>query len=831
MPSVILLSATLLACSSPPLDPPPEVVIARFDPEARVIPMPTDILRDPILGRLDLPVDEAETAAERELYEYFNQLDGWSTAMSATVDFSAPLSPESLDRETVQVWRLEPTGEQTRIEDVRFELGQGGTRLSIHPPREGWTRSGRYAVMVRGGDDGVRGARGEPVVADAAFYFLRLREPLDDPAHQRAFPGDTRAERADNARRLEEIRLDLAELFDFFEGRQVPREEVASLFSFTATNRTELAMDKASQRMPLPIDLLIDPATGRVDLPPAPWDSATVLEAKRRLADYDGFGTSARLLFGFTAPIDPETVNAETVTLYRVSGGAVEKLDATVTVLEDATNVEVEPLVTPLEEGALYAVAVGGDVRDAGGGSITRMPVGHLLMAREPVADGERSEIGSIDDADAVRLERVRAALSPALERIGRDPLLGAWTFTTMVAEQPLRDRIAAAYEHGVSPDPLEVEHMTPGQALLDFPLAIASLFSVGDVYHGAIESPVFLDPTTRGWREDGSHQVERIKFTLTVPEDAPPGAEVPVVIFGHGVMTERRFVLAIGDALASRGFAAIAIDLPYHGERTYCFSEGPLTIPNPSTGELTPLGDPCAGGAVCEEDGRCRAPGGGPGELARWPIIGMYRSSGAAFLEIEHIANTRDHFVQALIDLTALDRSLRSGDWEQAVGVRFDPDRISYAGQSLGGILGASFVALTPEIERAVLNVPGADTVDMFSESPFFSLQIEAFFDREGVEPSSFDGHRFLNVARWFMDAADPQGVAHHLRGRDVLLQMATLDFIIPNDYTRKLETIAEAPRIDYVAEHGFLVIPIEPAYFPGTRDLAEFIAGELTP
>src|SRR5690606_35490515 len=140
--------------------------------------------------------------------------------------------------------------------------------------------------------------------------------------------------------------------------------------------------------------------------------------------------------------------------------------------------------------------------------------------------------------------------------------------------------------------------------------------------------------------------------------------------------------------------------------------------------------------------------------------------------------------------------------------------------------------------IAGAVLNVPGADTVDMFVDSPFFGRQIEAFFRREGVDAASFEGHRFLNVARWLMDGCDPQSFAHRLVARPggagprrVLLQMATLDLIIPNAYTEVLEELSGAARRDYVAEHGFLVIPLEPEYWRGTRDLAAFLVGELEP
>jgi hypothetical protein len=59
----------------------------------------------------------------------------------------------------------------------------------------------------------------------------------------------------------------------------------------------------------------------------------------------------------------------------------------------------------------------------------------------------------------------------------------------------------------------------------------------------------------------------------------------------------------------------------------------------------------------------------------------------------------------------------------------------------------------------------------------------------------------------------------------------MATLDIIIPNANTELLQQVTGAPRRDYVGEHAFLTIPVEPAYFPGTADLASFLSGELQP
>ena len=132
----------------------------------------------------------------------------------------------------------------------------------------------------------------------------------------------------------------------------------------------------------------------------------------------------------------------------------------------------------------------------------------------------------------------------------------------------------------------------------------------------------------------------------------------MPVVVFGHGVMTERRFVLAIGDALAAKGFAAIAIDLPYHGTRTQCIAGGPISVVDPRTGDLTSL-PPCQAGTTCNDVGRCVDGSGAGNRLSMWPVLNYPVASGAAFLEIEHIANTKDHFDQSVIELSALIRAL----------------------------------------------------------------------------------------------------------------------------------------------------------------------------
>ena len=822
----------LVGCTDLSLDPSPRLIHARFDPDASVIPMPTDVLRDATLGHLDLPNDTPAdlaklTPAEKEFYDYLETLDGWSTLMSGSLEFTGQIDPASLDG-NLEVWHWGPVPE--RVMDVRPSwtvARSGASKLQIDPPREGWQRGDRYVMFVRGGANGVKGMHGERVECDAAFYFLRQTQQLDTPEHEHAFPGTTHEERMSNAHKLEKIREDLAPAFDYLEQNGVPRSDVAALWAFTVTTKTELAMDQPSQRIPLPIDLMLDPATGKINAPIAPWDTAVEAEAKGRLSEFDGAGLSGSQLFELTEPMDPGSINEDTVHLYELDATPT-LLPATVELLADKTHIVVTPKAGKLPEKTHFASVVDDGVRDADGNKPVVMPIGHFLKSESPVEINGTSQVSAIADADALKLENSRTELAGALDTIGRDHVLGAWPFTTMSVSEPLVQLRKTATTLALDPDPANTSMKTPGDALLDFPFGIGSIVNVDKVYYGTIQTANYLDPKTRAWRTDGSHTVEDVQFTMTMPKNVT--GPVPVVIFGHGLVTERRFVLAVGDALAAKGYAAISIDFPYHGSRTYCATGGPISVVNPLDGSLASL-NPCASGSTCNDEGKCVDAQGNGNHLATWGVINMPIASGAVFLEIDHIANSKDHFQQALIDLGALDRSLRLGNWQPLLGHAIDTSHIYYAGQSLGGIMGAVFLGTNPDISRAVLNVPGAGLIPMFDDSTFFSAQLDAFFTRQKVDRASFEGRRFLTVAHWFMDAVDPQHLGPTIAQRALMLQMATLDIIIPNANTELLQQVTGAPRRDYVAEHAFLTIPVEPEYFRGTSELAGFLAGTFQP
>src|SRR6185369_16620279 len=140
---------------------------------------------------------------------------------------------------------------------------------------------------------------------------------------------------------------------------------------------------------------------------------------------YDGFATSANLLFEFTGKMDPTTVNPTNVNFYRLGDGvAPVKLEANVTLMPDLVHVIVTPKALPLPEGTQYAVVVRKGVRDADGNAIVPMPAAFLLTEKSIVYKDGKSLVGALPAEDAVRVEAARAQLAPVLDQMGREDIV-----------------------------------------------------------------------------------------------------------------------------------------------------------------------------------------------------------------------------------------------------------------------------------------------------------------------------------------------------------------------------------------------------------------------
>ncbi len=132
------------------------------------------------------------------------------------------------------------------------------------------------------------------------------------------------------------------------------------------------------------------------------------------------------------------------------------------------------------------------------------------------------------------------------------------------------------------------------------------------------------------------------------------------------------------------------------------------------------------------------------------------------------------------------------------------DPENLLYYGGSLGGIQGASFVALHPDLSRAVLSVPGAGWAHMIQRSINFEpleLVVDALY------PDPLSQQVFITLLQHKFDRSDP-GNLTLLLGDDpdhpdrpapiVVLQEAVGDVQVPNLATEVLARAMGAAHLE---------------------------------
>ena len=419
---------------------------------------------------------------------------------------------------------------------------------------------------------------------------------------------------------------------------------------------------------------------------------------------------------------EPSTLSEESVRLFEMkTDGSFRERSLDRQVRADNKSFKLKVTDGILEQNAQHVLVITDALKTADGKSIEAMTAGILAMADAPVVEDEKSTIASLDLESAQKLELVRGTTALALQglaeagTVARDSIRGAWSFKTQDLKAPMMQMRNLAATTNTSPHPTVVERKSAWDAVWEFPIGIVSMFNVGEVIHGTLEVPNTLDHSTRERFENGAWNRETLPYTLTLPSEMPEAGPLKVVIFGHALVTERRMLFAVADAMAQNGYATLAIDFPYHGSRTHCAYFGPTCYPDPlNEGEML-CPEPCQDGTVCIDDGRCVDNSGEGNYLNTWPVIPMFQASGATFLDLENLPGTRDHFYQAYADLSTLLRSIKEGDWKSITGYDFDTEVLVASVRSTqhvvdAALMGADVVTLPPKILTALYKHPLTD-------------------------------------------------------------------------------------------------------------------------
>ena len=228
-------------------------------------------------------------------------------------------------------------------------------------------------------------------------------------------------------------------------------------------------------------------------------------------------------------------------------------------------------------------------------------------------------------------------------------------------------------------------------------------LVGVGTIAFGAFDSPDYQTPSkvipAVGSRTGVPvvQRTNRLYFNLFLPAGPVPAGGWPVAIYGHGFTDNKNgspFVVA--GSMARRGIATIAINVVGHGF-------GPLGTLIVNRTADTPVVLP-AGGRGINQNGDA--------------LIDSTEGVNAA--PPQTLVGSRDGLRQTVTDLMQLVRQIEVGMDVDGNGTRdLDPARISYFGQSFGGIYGTKFLAVEPNVRLGVPNVPAARS----SRSPVSAL------------------------------------------------------------------------------------------------------------
>jgi hypothetical protein len=514
-----------------------------------------------------------------------------------------------------------------------------------------------------------------------------------------------------------------------------------------------------------PTGLAIDVSAER-----APWlaELPTIgQDVMGAIATLDGFGTTAGVVLRFTGALgavpsgESASVASAGLQLLELTGTSARRVPFEAELTDD-DGLILWPMV-PLRPATRHAVVMTTAIRDAAGGCISPSPtLRELLQGRVP-APGPAGLAGRYADALAA------AQVAPA-------DVSAAVVFTTQsIVEQT---QAIAADIRGRTYDWVDAPVCTD-QALFRECNATfgAQDYRTERVVRGTTATRDLTLPV-RFWLPYPAATAK-----IAVPP-LPPPEPWPLIIFGHGLASDRGQAGALAPFAAPAGMATVAIDAVAHGDHP----------------------DSSGAGSKIEA-------------VLSFFAIDIERQSLDALV-------LRDNWRQSTwekLQLVELMRQHPDIDGDGAADL--DLEHLAYLGASLGGIMGPELLALSPDIGAGVLSVPGGRVSSIISDSELFSGivtlmapagtpkgEVRRFFPLLQTALERGDASNFGPYV--LHDRFEGAGAAPH-----VLVAMAIDDNTVPNVANRSVARALGTPQVGVVRQ-PVGVVP---------RDIALPLAGNL--
>ena len=509
---------------------------------------------------------------------------------------------------------------------------------------------------------------------------------------------------------------------------------------------------------------------------------------KDALNQLDGFSTSAPVTAAFSGSLDTDSLKlGSAIRVFEVTRGVDQQINGIARELaspedlvatavgQNQTTLALVP-THPLKPKTTYLVVLTDAIKGQAGAAAKADTLYGLTKGEGPLT------------GDLAALEPLRQAVN-GFERlaagagIAKDSIVLSWSFTTQSIGDVLEDVFTKAVASRIQTIPALNTAVDPPVQLttknfLDPEGTNPAITGKADVFLGAMSVPYYLNAGTPGeqnsaprsgsWKGAGGSALTRFNTTpvkttdltipvlITVPNAAsakgatPPEGGFPVVIFQHGITSKRTALLPIANALADAGFAAVAIDLALHGVDP----NGPAALihagntPFPDDVELTfdmDFRDNITQAPLDDGDGKAD-------------------DSGSYFINLPSLLTSRDNVRQSVADLIVLRKSLGNiasfplPETLPAIDLpALNANEVSFVGHSLGGIVGATYLAIDDTVGAATLAMPGGGIAQLLNASEAFGPVIRAGLSTAGLEAGTPEFESFLAAAQWVLDSADP--------------------------------------------------------------------------
>ncbi len=526
--------------------------------------------------------------------------------------------------------------------------------------------------------------------------------------------------------------------------------------------------------VPWPSDIYIADADGTVVDTLTDWSriGVTAREPSQLFAGVgamDGFGLTSAILFGIDAngaDIDPATLTTATVHLLDPTTNTVvpsiagwDRIAKVIAVLPQATLAPGHRYVAVLTTGVATTtgerVATAPELAAIVGGATDGAAASYGVA----IADAGRQNIAA---ADVLAITTFTTTTHHRKLRAIRDRLAGGVygpspTFVTSGLTAPMRATRFGRTAHagwtatldewlGAAPQnadgdlpgyPVDGEAGAPGWAH----------DAIGAIVSGAMVSPQFGRPfASTGALDDGTiaydamgHAVKAsdamVPVTVVLPATPPPATGYPVMIVQHGLGGDRSIAVAIGNELARKGIAAIAIDAIHHG----------LRVPGiPDDSSFAP--------------GTYAGPDGFPDRsdpTALVVLVGGLRNGIRA----------QASFWQLALDLVQLRRLVGSIDLDYAadefngVAPTLDATKVGVVGWSMGGLATMELAGIEPgdSLDPVVVISPPGVLARTVNESPDYGTQLSLLVSVAGLDLQSVEAAEYSAVLQLLQSLLDP--------------------------------------------------------------------------